>query len=242
MVIDNGTTISASTKGLKTAGDINLTSKNNLFVTNSTVTTSADRASGGIIKLTAPNMVRLFGATLKSEVQGSEGDSSGGNISIDPDFVIIQGNSVISANSKAGTGGQVNIQADKAILLEAGFFPTATGRISGLEGQINIQSPIQQLSGAIAPLPQAFVVATNLYGQRCASQKGGQFSSFVQGSRDGVPPQPGDLIPSPLMLDPEEIPFDRSSQSFPSLAAIRLGLPEFDHLHTSYPPLTGCRS
>jgi hypothetical protein len=59
----------------------------------------------------------------------------------------------------------------------------------------------QQLSGAIAPLPQAFAVATSLYGQRCAAQKGGQVSSFVQGSRDGLPPQPGDLMPSPLPFD-----------------------------------------
>jgi hypothetical protein len=119
----------------------------------------------------------------------------------------------------------------------------ATAGPAGVSGTVNIQAPFQQLSGAIAPLPQAFAVATNLYGQRCVTEKGGQFSSFVQGARDGVPPQPGDLIPSPLLLELDEAASNISSQSASSLSAIRLGLPGFEQ--TSYSSLTvfsGCRS
>src|SRR6476646_10311589 len=85
---------------------------------------------------------------------------------------------------------------------------------------INIQSPIQQLSGAIAPLPQAFANIANLYGQHCAAQKGGQFSSFVQGTRDGLPPQPGDVMGSPLTFEPLRSPTSGLQHS--ALAA-RLG-------------------
>jgi len=129
------------------------------------------------------------------------------------------------------------------VLQEPGSVLDATAGPAGISGTINIQSPIQQLSGAIAPLPQAFAVATNLYGQRCATQKGGQFSSFVEGARDGVPPQPGDLIPSPLLLESEGISPSLASQSSPNLAAVRLGLPDFYHpAPVTFLLSTGCRS
>jgi urease beta subunit len=243
LVMDQGTTISASTTGLKNAGNINLTSTDNIFITNSTVTTSAAQASGGDIKLTAPNTVRLVGANLLSDVQGNKG-SNGGNISIDPQFVIIQGGSVISASASTGAGGKINIEATQAILMEAGAEKNikATGGNPSLDGQINIQAPIQQLAGAIAPLPQAFAVASNLYGQRCAAQKGGQFSSFVQGARDGIPPQPGDLISSPLAWEAPGSTPNLGLQPVPSLAAIRLGLPEIDYHKLAFMTFSGCRS
>ena len=113
----------------------------------------------------------------------------------------------------------------------------------GVSGQILIQSPIQQLAGAIAPLPQAFAVAANLYGQRCAAQKGGQFSSFVQGTRDGVPPQPGDLLASPLVFASEAGSPQLSSQMPSNLAAARLGLPEFEQVAQIFSDtFSGCRS
>jgi len=235
---------SSTATGAGDAGNIQLTSGNNIFITNSKVTTSAVDASGGNIKLTAPNMVRLVGAELSSNVTGKVGGpgGNGGNISIDPQYVILQGNSLINA-SATGFGGKITIQASRAILQEPGTILNATGGSPELDGVISIQAPFQQLSGAIAPLPQVFAVATNLYGQRCAAEKGGQFSSFVQGARDGVPPQPGDLIPSPLMLELDEVPLSSSLQSTSSLSAIRLGLPGFEQSsRSSLTVFSGCRS
>ena len=189
-------------------------------------------------------MVRLVSATLTSSVAGPPG-SNGGNITIDtahPQFVIMQGNSQILAKANAGQGGAITIIGG-VVLQEPGSVLDATAGPAGVSGTVNIQAPFQQLSGAIAPLPQAFAVATNLYGQRCAAEKGGQFSSFVQGARDGVPPQPGDLIPSPLLLELDEASSGTVLQSSPNLAAIRLGLPGFEQ--TPYRSLTvffGCRS
>lgn len=194
--------------------------------------------------LTAPNIVRLVGANLTSSVNGPA-NSNGGNITIDtahPQFVIMQGNSQILARANAGQGGAITIIGG-VVLQEPGSVLDATAGPAGISGSINIQAPFQQLSGAIAPLPQAFAIATNLYGQRCAAEKGGQFSSFVQGVRDGVPPQPGDLIPSPFLLELDEAPLSAGSQSIPSLAAIRLGLPAFEQTsRSSLTVFAGCRS
>jgi len=247
--ISSSSTASAPTQSRETttsignAGNIQLTTGDSISLTNSTVLTTAADASGGNITLTAPNMVRLVGATLKSSVFGPAG-SNGGNISIDtvgPQFVILQGNSQIRAEAIKGSGGDITIHGG-VVLQEPGSVLDATSAL-GVSGSINIQAPFQQLSGAIAPLPQAFAVATNLYGQRCATEKGGQFSSFVQGARDGVPPQPGDLIPSPLLLESDGTSPSLASLSAPNLAAVRLGLPEFDHpAPVTFLLSAGCRS
>jgi filamentous hemagglutinin family protein len=202
--ISTNSTSTASDAGL--AGNIVLASTDNISITGSAVSTSATKASGGDISLTAPNLVRLVGANLTSSVNGPA-NSNGGNITIDtahPQFVIMQGNSQILAKANEGQGGAITIIGG-VVLQEPGSVLDATAGPAGISGTISIQAPIQQLAGAIAPLPQAFAVATNLYSQRCAAQKGGQVSSFVQGSRDGLPPQPGDLMPSPLGFDFDEI-------------------------------------
>jgi filamentous hemagglutinin family protein len=236
--------ITVSAEGEAPGGNFRIDGANSIFITNSTVSTSAAKSSGGNIMLTAPNMVRLVGANLTSSVFGPKG-SNGGNISIDtahPQFVIMQGHSQILAKANEGQGGRITIIGG-VVLQEPGSVLDATAGPAGISGSINIQAPIQQLSGAIAPLPQAFAVATNLYGQRCAAEKGGQFSSFVQGARDGVPPQPGDLIPSPLMLELDEVSFSRGSQSTSSLSTIRLGLPKFEQTsRSSLTVFAGCRS
>jgi hypothetical protein len=223
--LSNESHITAESHGAKNAGQIALISANNISITDSTISTEALKASGGDIKLTAPNTVMLRNSTLTASVGGGN-ETTGGKIDIDPQYVVIQNSNVI-ARAADGTGGRIAIQADQAVLVDPSSQIDATSS-RGINGQILIQSPIQQLAGAIAPLPQAFAVAANLYGQRCAAQKGGQFSSFVQGARDGVPPQPGELLASPLLFESETAPPQMSSQIPPNLAAARLGLPEFE--------------
>ena len=186
--------------GAKNAGKIELISENNISLTNSTISTEALKALGGDIKLTAPNSVTLKGSTLTASVAGGN-ETTGGKIDIDPQYVVIQ-NSQILAKAADGTGGRIAIEAEQAVLIDPSSRLDATSS-QGVSGQVLIQSPIQQLAGAIAPLPQAFAVAAHLYGQRCAAQKGGHFSNFVQRARDGIPPQPGDLIASPLVWEAE---------------------------------------
>lgn len=255
--LTDGAQINSTATGAGAAGNITLTSRESILIANSTVSTEATQASGGNIRLNAPNTVRLSHARLTSSVKGPA-NSDGGNITIGPllsndgsivssdifypQFVVIQDASQILAKANEGEGGRIRIIGN-VVLRDAGSVLDATAGPAGISGTVNIQSPFQQLSGAIAPLPQAFAMATNLYGQRCAAEKGGQFSSFVQGARDGVPPQPGDLIPSPLLLELDEVPLSTGLQSTSSLSAIRLGLPEFEQTsRSSLTVFSGCRS
>jgi len=246
LTLTHGATISASSTSpdmtAGTAGNVTLVSAQDLSLANSTVQTSALQASGGTIKLTAPGTVLLDNSKVTSSVQGPVG-SNGGNITIDPEFVILRNNSEVRANANEGAGGNITINATGAVLEDAGSLISATAT-RGVNGEISIQAPIKQLSGAIAPLPQAFANIANLYGQHCAAQKGGQYSSFVQGARDGVPPQPGDFMSSPLTFEPvSSPPSGRGPAPPPGPAPLQVGLEDRGRTEaTLFSLFSGCRS
>ena len=72
----------------------------------------------------------------------------------------------------------------------------------GIQGTVDIRAPVTSLCGTLAPLPQAFVNVTALLPVRCAARfRGGHTSSVVLGGRDGLPADPGGVLPSPLALE-----------------------------------------
>ena len=215
-----GTAVSVKNTGPGNAGSINLLAGNNLLLRNSLVSTESAMASGGSIKLTAPNVIRLVDSRLTSSVQGQAG-SNGGNINIDPQLVVIQ-NSQLLANANAGAGGNITIAASGAVLVDPNSLLSATAGPAGVSGSVNINAPIQVLSGALVPLKLTYSQA-GLSNDRCAADPKGQFSSFVQTGRDGVPQVPGALSPSPLsFLD--TLTSGSLGPQLPNLAAARLGL------------------
>lgn len=221
------------------AGNISLTSSSDITVRNSSITSQATQASGGNIKLTAPNIIRIVDSTISSSVQGQAG-SNGGNISIDPLFVIIQ-NSNLLANASAGAGGNITVFASGAVLIDPNSQLNATAGPAGVSGSVNINTPVQVLGGALVPLKIAYTQA-GLSGDRCAADPKGQFSSFVQTGRDGVPQVPGALSPSPLsFLD--TLTSGSLDLGTKNLAAAQLG---FDSLSLDGSALvrfhTACRS
>ena len=223
----NNTTISAESFGPGDAGDITVTSGNNLQVIDSTISTQAAQASGGNIKLTAPNNIQIINSDILSSVNGPPG-SNGGNINIDPLFIIIQ-NSRILARAFEGRGGNITLTATQAIFIDDFSIINADSEF-GASGTISVNSPTAVLAEVIAALPKNFVRLANLFGERCAAQKGGQFSSFTQGGPDGLPPAPGGFLPSPLMFSNPGAPLSSTLPSssaavFASrLSPLRLGL------------------
>jgi len=119
------------------------------------------------------------------------------SITIDPQFVLLQHSQII-ANAFAGTGGTIDIQAQQVFLADPLSQVSATSTL-GINGQVNIQAPVTNISGAVAPLPQAFAQTAELLRSRCAERlREGTVSRFVVGGRDGVPLEPGSLLLSPL--------------------------------------------
>ncbi len=195
ILIQNGSTLSAKSNGAGNAGQIKITTPGTLRIRDSEITSDATLASGGNIKLDADFMIHVMDSTLDASVNAGDG----GNIKIDPDFVLIQ-NSILKANSTRGNGGSINIIGDVVLIDSFSRQNISVSSTFGESGTINIESPIQNLSGAIAPLPESIIEVAALYSAQCAGQKGGQFSSFTLQGRDRIPLEPGELLPTPLFM------------------------------------------
>ena len=173
--------------------------------------------------------------------------SNGGNITIgtqQSQFVIVQ-NSNISANANQGAGGNVLLQGN-VVLVDAQSRITASSAF-GISGTVRIISPLQNISQALAPLQEDFTEASTLYAAKCAADKEGSFSSFVQTGRDGIPPEPHQLLESPLLDgDLSFTPLSPESKIGSHLAAARLGLNTIPISHvvfsTESSDWSGCQS
>jgi filamentous hemagglutinin family protein len=204
--LSNGTLISASSRspllpdGTGNAGNITINSDLNVVMQNSSVTTEASDASGGDIEINASDtgMIQLVNSKVSTSVKGVGGDSDGGNISIDPLFVILQ-NSQLVAQANAGAGGAINVIAG-VFIADPSTLVSATSQ-SGPQGTVNIQSPVQNVGGELAALSDEFASAAALLAQQCAARVAdGKFSTFVIAGREGLPVEPGGFLASPSWM------------------------------------------
>jgi hypothetical protein len=67
---------------------------------------------------------------------------------------------------------------------------------------INIQAKFTDLSGNITQLPETVLQAASLLRAACAARlSAGKTSSLVVAGREGVPLEPGGVMPSPLIAE-----------------------------------------
>ena len=158
--------------------------------TGSDITTSAG-VSGGSIFLQARDLLYLSSSRLVAEagtVPGRAGAAgTGGNIQIDPEFVILD-HSTISANAAVGRGGNVLLQA--ANFLSSATPITAPGSAAGT---VEIAAPELDLSAALAALAASFVDTSLRLQERCVMRLGVEASSFLAIGRGGVEAAPEDV-------------------------------------------------
>jgi filamentous hemagglutinin family protein len=191
VALAGGGTISATSFGTGNAGSITITAGNQITLNNGSITTQALTADGGNITLMAPNVVQLQDSVISTSVQGGLGQ--GGNILIDPQFVILNNSSII-ANAFGGPGGNITIIADN-FLSSATSVVEASSALS-TPGVIQIVSPDNNIESSIAPLSAAFIDASSLLGGLCSARRTGAPSSFVVAGRGGVPVEADGYRPS----------------------------------------------
>ena len=170
----NGGSIRAVATGIGNAGNIDLIASNALTLRGSTISTQAAQGDGGNITVQAKSLVYLNKSSIATSVR--DGSGNGGNIFIDPAFVILY-HSAIVANAFGGNGGNVTIVADNFIVSPDSRV-TASSAL-GLPGVVDISAPVQNLNGGQEKLPESVVDATALFKSNCAATVGGRFSSFV---------------------------------------------------------------
>lgn len=199
VTISDGASVSASSTGPGNAGNIAINAGQQFEMRTSSVKTEAAQASGGNIDIQAIDRIRLVNSSISTSVLGGAG--SGGNITIDPNVVILQ-NSRIIAQAVQGSGGNISITTP-LFLADAGSLVDASSQF-GLNGTVNIQSPTSNLAGTISSLPSSLRQVQSLQTGRCAALADSRSSSLIVAGRDILPAEPGGWSPSPFALMGEE--------------------------------------
>ncbi len=203
-----GATITARSTGTGNAGDVMISASETFLSDMGTVTTEATQADGGNITLMARDRIQLRDSQVEANVGGGA-DTVGGNIVFDPEFVIIQ-NSRVVASAIEGRGGNIQIVAQNAVLVDPNSVLDASSEL-GIDGSVDVQAPITDLSGTVTPLTDRFIQASALLASRCAGRlRQGSVGRFVVAGRDGLPIEPGSILPSSTAASSEAAQLERT--------------------------------
>jgi len=145
----------------------------------------------------AEDPVSLVDSEITASVRGGT-ETTDGYVSIDPEFIVLK-NSKIIATADEGAGGNIDIISDVFLsdpdsLIDASSSP-------GIDGQVDIQSPITHVSSLIAPLSKDFRSVVALLRKPCLARvHKGEYSSFMIKGRGSLPVEPGRFLSSPLSI------------------------------------------
>jgi large exoprotein involved in heme utilization and adhesion len=184
-----GAAIRARSSGPGTAGAIRIAATDALRIFgDSTISAEALSSDGGNIDIRVGNLVHLRRSEITTAVGSGQG--AGGNIFIDPTFVILEDGSRIVANAFGGSGGNIRIIA-AYFLNTLDTLVDASSQL-GVPGTVSIAAPNNNLSTQIKVLPATFFDASQLVREACSSRyasgRGG--SSLVGVGRGGLAASP----------------------------------------------------
>jgi large exoprotein involved in heme utilization and adhesion len=182
--LSNAALTSESTQGAD-AADIVIRARDRLVLqAGSTITSESARGGGGRISIVAGKLVQLGDSAITTSVY--EGAGNGGDISIDPVFVVLD-NSEIRANAETGTGGNIDITS-QFFIKSSDSVVDASSRL-GISGTVAISAPQVDLGSGLAVLSSGFLDASSLLRASCGARAGNS-NSFMAAGRGGLAEAP----------------------------------------------------
>jgi len=181
--------ILASSDAQGDAGRVVLAIGDKLQMRNSSIETKAESADGGTMKITAPSYIYLINSQITASV--SEERGSGGNITLKPQFIILD-NGEILAKAKRGKGGNINIVTTGIYSYRNKPIKDVINASSefGVDGEVKINSPEVNLDELLVILPGGFIESAELP-KPCQIEEVSDISTFqVESHREGVPMAP----------------------------------------------------
>jgi filamentous hemagglutinin family protein len=135
LLLGGNSSITTSASGNADAGNIIVNTTETIrLLGNSRISTEAVLGGGGQITLITKDLLELTQSTISTSV--AEGSGNGGDIFIDPTFIIVGGGSAITANASEGNGGNITLIGDHIIQSPDSLIQASSEL--GLNGSINI--------------------------------------------------------------------------------------------------------
>ena len=198
--LSSGSRISAKSTAAGDAGEVKITAFDSFLIENSAVDVQASQADAGDILISVPHLVHLKNSTISASVAGGP-KTTGGNVSIDPEYLILANSSIV-ANATEGRGGNIRIVA--GVFLSDPLSRVDASSSLGIDGTVDIRTPADTRAETSAPLRSDFLKVDSLLRDPCAVRlQEGRESTLVLGGRDGLPVEPGSLLPSPVFAEGE---------------------------------------
>jgi large exoprotein involved in heme utilization and adhesion len=179
-----GATLSSSSIGTGLAGNVTLILGDTLAMRGASIQTQAVTSDGGNIAISVPRLIDMIDSRITTSVQSGVG--GGGNIAIDPQFLVLQRSQII-ANAFGGPGGNIDIVAGQ--LIADPFSVIEASSALGIDGSVNIDAPNPDVGSNLVVLPETFLDAARLLQPTCGAARAG-LSSLVEVGRGGLPPDP----------------------------------------------------
>jgi hypothetical protein len=193
--ISNSSTVSASATGAGNAGTVIIVAVDEMTITNASIETSSAISAGGNIDIQVGQMLFLNeGGTISAAAGGVTATDGGGNILIDPVFVILRESSIL-ATANAGNGGNIGIQAG-SFIIDANSVIDASSQ-TGLDGRITIDS-VDNIYGSVLLLETPSLNVPDVITQKCVAAAFRDRSSLTVEQREAHTWSPEDYLPSPL--------------------------------------------
>ncbi|WP_228037901.1 filamentous hemagglutinin N-terminal domain-containing protein [Nodosilinea sp. LEGE 06152] len=204
-VLENAA-LAASSFGFGNAGNIILLIPGGLLVSNGTIATNSQAASGGQVSIQAGRVLLRNDGDIQTFV--NQGAGGGGNITIASNFLIALEDSDILAFSADGRGGIIDLSRTTFF----GQNPSIAARnlslneLLDLDGNdrvdINATGGIESgqifvgdatfVENSLTALTDAIVDTSALTAGSCIARNENSLGSFVVTGRDGLPATPGD--------------------------------------------------
>ncbi len=206
--------------GLGTPGNINIQASSILLDNQGSITTESAGGNRGNITLQSQNILLRRGSAITTNALG---DATGGNITINADFIVAfpSENSDITANAFTGNGGRISITGNGIFGIEPRIQLTPLSDITassefGQQGEVEINTSAIDPTRGLNNLPQDTVEAE--VAQSCQETGSRSTLEFFDVGRGGLPPTPEDLFRSEIVIT-EWIPLDLADKNIPVLTS-----------------------
>ena len=188
--LTSGSSITSASSGTGDAGNIQIIVGNTLLSRDATIATATTSSEGGSIAIHGGFLIHLVSSGVDTSVSGGAGN--GGNIVMDPEFLVLQ-SSTISANAFGGNGGNISIVAGSLVITPDSAI-TASSAL-GVSGTISAPPPDATVGQRLVVLPAAYFEAAAQLRAACATRGvAGDASTLVAVGRGGMPAGPDSVL------------------------------------------------
>jgi len=193
--MDHGARISSSGTGSENyagdAGTINIFADNNIRLNNNShLSTLSKYAGGGTVNVESGRLLYLSDSTINTSVL--QGWGRGGDISLITQLMYLD-RSTIHAKAENGPGGNIHIQS-RQFLEASGNTISASSRL-GIDGRVDIVQPTSDISMDVSQLPDQFLDNSARLADICAARFHNNKSIFSLEGKGALPTAYNDWIP-----------------------------------------------